>query len=231
MTTSPSSSGSVRRLVGGALALAEAREDVGRERRDARAVGAHQVLDLLDEVEHRRARQHLGRDRRHRRVADPAGALHHGELRRRLRPPELVHERRAGDDAAPATRPPVSWITVSAQIRSPTASVLVVAEAARRLPRTARGPSSRSLTTTSSPGSSPATSNSVIIRGSTKTGSRLGAEEGARDPAVRVLRLAEGRDRRARRRSGTRDRRTAARKRRSTPASRIRSASRRLRSA
>ena len=62
---------------------------------------------------------------------------------------------------------------VSTQLRSPIASVLV-SPRLRAAASNSAGPLSRSLTTISSPGSSPATSNSVIIRGRTKTGSPPG---------------------------------------------------------
>ena len=84
--------------------------------------------------------------------------------------------------------------TVSAHIRSPTASVRMSPIPTAAASKSA-GPSSRSETTTTSPGSSPARSKSVIIRGRTNTGSRSGRKERARHPAMRILRLAKGRDR------------------------------------
>ena len=59
---------------------------------------AHHVLDLFDQVEHRHTRPDPGCDRRHRRVGDSARTFHHRKLFRRLRPSQLVHERRPGHD-------------------------------------------------------------------------------------------------------------------------------------
>jgi hypothetical protein len=64
----------------------------------------------------------------------------------------------------------VRWRRVSAQMRSPTASVRTSPMPTAAASNSA-DPSSRSETTTTSPGSSPATSKRVIIRGRTNTGS------------------------------------------------------------
>ena len=62
------------------------------------------MLELLDELEHRRTGSNPGRDLGDSLVADAAGALHDLELLGRLRPPKLVHERRAGHDALGSER-------------------------------------------------------------------------------------------------------------------------------
>ena len=67
-------------LLGGVLAAHEAGEDVRRERRHARAEQPHRVLELLDELQHRRAGPDLWCDHGDRVVAYAAGALHDLEL-------------------------------------------------------------------------------------------------------------------------------------------------------
>ena len=64
------------------------------------------VLDLLDEVRHRRARRHAPRGRVHRRARQLASAAHQLELRRGLHPPQPVHERRALDERNARQRVP-----------------------------------------------------------------------------------------------------------------------------
>ena len=86
----------------------------------------------------------------------------------------------------PTTRPRLS--TVSAQTRSPTATTGPSPRATRS---NAAKPSSVSLTTTTSPSGSSRRSKAANMRGNRNTGSAFGRKKRARDPAVRVRRLAE----------------------------------------
>ena len=150
------------------------------------------MLDRLGELGHRDA----GHDERRRSaivVLDRRDrALHRRELLGRLDPPELVDERRAGAEAVEPDDPP-RLSAVSAQTRSPTATV-----AAGPRPRTTRskiaGPSSVSLTTTTSPSGSSRRSNAANMRGRTKTGSAPGRKNAPVTQPCAYDDLAEVRD-------------------------------------
>ena len=176
-----------------------------RERRRRASRRAHHVLDLLHELEHRRAGPHLRRDGGHRRVAHRAGALHHLELLGRLRPPELVHEPRARHRPRRAQRVGQLEHRLGPRaVADPRACRVSPRPRAprRRAPGRRRARSRRRA----SPAARPAISNSVIIRGRTKTGSAPGRKNAPRPSRARTAtRRSSGS--RARRRSGTRGRR------------------------
>ena len=175
-----------------ALSLAEPGEDVRRERGHARAVKPHQVLDLLDEIEHRHAVTHRRRDRPHRRVDHFASALHHGDLLGRLRAPEPVHEWRAGDHRVgrDGTR----------EVEQGLGPRPVADRERRRRPEAARRSVEQGRPVVA------LADDDQLARQLTghveqrhhprqdENGLPLGPEERSRDPAVRVLRLAERRD-------------------------------------
>ena len=134
----------------------------------------HLVLDLLDELEHRRARPDLRRDRAHRRrrtraQARSITASSSGDFVRRssFTSAEPVTTR-SGDERLGQVEQRLGPDPVADRER------LRRARGRAPPPRTAPARRRARSTTTSSPGSSPATSNSVIIRGRTKTGSRFG---------------------------------------------------------